>query len=142
MDEAGNLFGVALIGGVRYSNCYYPPNEPPSTASCGRVFELTPNADRTSWTEKTVYRFCEGGLNCSDGAGPSGGLIFGAAGQLYSVTIWGGAHGTPSASGGTVFELTPNSALLARRHGATRSCIVFARKAARVALMATALTTF
>jgi uncharacterized repeat protein (TIGR03803 family) len=47
-----------------------------------------------------LYSFTGG----SDGGGPVGGLVFGAAGNLYGATIGGGASGH-----GVVFELTPNS---------------------------------
>lgn len=40
------------------------------------------------WTETVLYRFT-GGL--SDGACPSGNLIFGQAGSLYRTTHYGGA---------------------------------------------------
>src|ERR1700690_2714157 len=60
-DAAGNLYGT--------------------TGGGGTVFELTANADGT-WTEKVLYSFCSL-TNCSDGNGPSAGLIFDSAGSLY-----------------------------------------------------------
>ncbi len=46
-------------------------------SGCGVVFKLTPNQDG-SWTESVLHSF-----NSSDGAYPSAGLIFDAAGNLY-----------------------------------------------------------
>jgi uncharacterized repeat protein (TIGR03803 family) len=60
---------------------------------------LTPGA----WAQskyKTLYKFSGG----KDGKFPQAGLIFDQAGNLYSTTLRGGAHG-----GGTVFKLTPNA---------------------------------
>jgi uncharacterized repeat protein (TIGR03803 family) len=50
-------------------------------------------------TEQVLYSF-----NGTTGRGPSGGLIFDKAGNLYGATSEGGAHGL-----GVVFELTPAS---------------------------------
>ena len=72
------------------------------------VFELTPNAAKTIWSETVLYSFCaQGGKNCTDGVNPrpKEGLMIDAAGRLYGTTYAGGADG-----GGTVFELTPNAA--------------------------------
>jgi uncharacterized repeat protein (TIGR03803 family) len=49
---------------------------------------------------KTLYKFSGG----KDGTSPQARLIFDQAGNLYSTTASGGAHG-----GGTVFKLTPNA---------------------------------
>jgi len=49
--------------------------------------------------EKVLFNF-----DGADGTGPSAGLIFDAAGNLYGTTSSGGANGT-----GTVFELSPNA---------------------------------
>jgi uncharacterized repeat protein (TIGR03803 family) len=91
IDAAGHLYGTTQGGGAR--------NE-------GTVFELTPNAAGTKWTEKALYSFCtQGGTNCTDGNAPAAGLIVDAAGDLYGTTYCGGAHNQ-----GTVFELRPNAA--------------------------------
>jgi hypothetical protein len=67
------------------------------------VFELTPNAAKTTWTETVLYRFCAQ-ENCADGAYPDASLIRGAAGHLYGTTSGGGAYGS-AFTAGTVFEL-------------------------------------
>jgi uncharacterized repeat protein (TIGR03803 family) len=93
MDAAGRLYGTTYEGGGADNNS-------------GTVFELTPNAAKTRWTETVLYSFCtQGGESCTDGVLPHAGLIMDAAGRLYGTTYEGGAHGA-----GTVFELTPNAA--------------------------------
>ncbi len=87
-DVAGNLYGTTGYGGSG-SAC--------GRDGCGTVFKLTPNGDG-SWTESVLHWF-----NGGDGAWPSAGLIFDAAGNLYGTIPYGGAFGY-----GTVFELTPN----------------------------------
>jgi uncharacterized repeat protein (TIGR03803 family) len=90
-DQAGNLYGTTLAGGV-YSS--------------GTVFELSPNGGGP-WTETILYSF---GSSNSDGAEPQG-LIFDKSGNLYGTTLSGGNHECDhdgSASCGTVFELSPD----------------------------------
>jgi hypothetical protein len=55
------------------------------------------------WKEKVLYSF-QGG---SDGALPSGGVVFDKAGNLYGTTLQGGVGTYPPAACGTVFELSP-----------------------------------
>ena len=88
-DGKGNLFGATLSGGV--PNCM---------GGCGMVFELSPNGSG-GYNETILHDFT--GTN-GDGAGPPGGLVFDPQGNLYGVTVEGGANGT-----GTVYELSPNS---------------------------------
>jgi len=64
----------------------------------GMVFML-PTVARGTSTYKLLYAF-----KGADGSGPSAGLVFDRAGNLYGTTTWGGANG-----GGTVFKLSPNS---------------------------------
>ena len=86
-DAAGNLYGTA--GGGEYG--------------AGTVFELTPTAGG-GWTETVLHNFGNG----TDGAYPSGGLVFDAAGNLYGTTPDGGTYSCFGGGGcGTVFELTP-----------------------------------
>jgi uncharacterized repeat protein (TIGR03803 family) len=87
-DSSGNLYGTTQAGGG--TAC--------AGSGCGTVFELTPDGTG-GWAETLLYSF-QGG---SDGQGPSSGLIFDQAGNLYGTTLYGGTN-----SGGTVFELTPN----------------------------------
>jgi uncharacterized repeat protein (TIGR03803 family) len=88
MDASGKLYGTTQSGGANQH---------------GTVFELTPNAAKTKWTEKVLYRFCSQGTAaapCTDGAYPANGLVMGASGTLYGTTSQHGGHGA-----GTVFEL-------------------------------------
>src|SRR5437868_11923109 len=54
-----------------------------------------------SMAEQTLYKFCSQS-NCTDGSGPSAGLIVDMAGNLYGTTRDGGGHNQ-----GTVFNLAP-----------------------------------
>jgi uncharacterized repeat protein (TIGR03803 family) len=86
LDGAGNLYGVATLGGIDHN---------------GVVFKLSP-ATGGHWTETVIYSFNP--ANGSDGSGPSDGLTADAAGNLYGTTQYGGPQGF-----GTVFKLTPNA---------------------------------
>jgi uncharacterized repeat protein (TIGR03803 family) len=87
-DAQGNLFGTTLKGGA-YNQ--------------GTVFKLTQQTAGT-WTETILYSFCPNfNQNCPDGTGPSPGLVFDSAGNLYGTTTNGGAY----AELGVVFELSP-----------------------------------
>jgi uncharacterized repeat protein (TIGR03803 family) len=61
---------------------------------------LTTGTRAAAQTDKVLYSF---GTNNHDGNTPFAGLIFDSAGNLYGTTEWAGT----SASGGTVFELSP-----------------------------------
>jgi uncharacterized repeat protein (TIGR03803 family) len=93
-DPAGNMYGTTKWGG----KCTF-------SDGCGVVFELTPNKDG-SWMESVVNSF--GGR---DGFGPTAGLVFDAAGNLYGTTVLGGDRSlcNKSSGCGVVFKLTPNS---------------------------------
>jgi hypothetical protein len=101
MDTAGNLYGITLAGGS--SNVCSGTGSP----GCGIVFELTPNTNRTAWTETVLYRFCAQGGSCEDGAGPGFGVVVDGAGNLYGTAEGGNPWGAYYA--GVVFELTPNA---------------------------------
>ncbi len=79
-DAAGDLFGTTGEGGANGD---------------GTVFELVNNGGG-SYTPVTLLSF-----NVTNGAGPVGGLIADAAGDLFGTTAGGGANGD-----GTVFEIT------------------------------------
>ena len=79
-DKKGNLYGTTSGGGA------YGIDE-------GTVFELT-----AAGTETVLYSF---GGQPDDGSYLWAGLTFDKKGNLYGVTVDGGAHG-----GGTVFEVT------------------------------------
>ncbi len=83
IDANDNIYGTTVHGG--------PLNG-------GTVFMLQ-NVGGAQWRETQLYAF-QGG---SDGGGPSGGVIFDDAGNLYGTTEFGGL------GEGTVFELTKNA---------------------------------
>ncbi|HEX4860007.1 MAG TPA: choice-of-anchor tandem repeat GloVer-containing protein [Rhizomicrobium sp.] len=99
-DQAGDLYGATVFGGNIVGN----------GGSAGVIFELMPNAGRTSWTLKVLHRFCAGS-GCPDGSAPQGltyagaasGVAYDGASPLYGATQYGGTY-----TGGTVFVLKPN----------------------------------
>jgi len=82
IDENGNLYGTAQVGGAH---------------SYGLAFELQTSA--SGWTFVPVYNFASG----NDGSYPTSRLMPGGDGTLYGVTSAGGAAG----GHGTVFNLAP-----------------------------------
>ncbi|MGB8898208.1 MAG: choice-of-anchor tandem repeat GloVer-containing protein [Methylocella sp.] len=85
-DASGNLHGTASGGGG--------PDR-------GVVFKLAPNG-----TETVLYSFCSL-PSCSDGAGPSAGLIADSSGNLYGTTYGGGSECIYGPGCGVVFKLSP-----------------------------------
>lgn len=84
LDRSGNLYGTTSAGGIG------------GQFGSGVVFKLTPEG-----TEAVLYSFCAL-TNCTDGAYPLAGLVFGPSGNLYGTAESGGATGI----GGVVFEVT------------------------------------
>ena len=96
VDDAGRIFGMAFEGGIQGCSFLYGNG-------CGVVFELSPNADKTGWTEQVLYAFCAvGGSNCTDGSAPDSGLIADPSGNLFGTTVLGGANN----QNGVLFALT------------------------------------
>jgi uncharacterized repeat protein (TIGR03803 family) len=79
MDSSGNFYGIASQGGAN---------------GAGTVFELAYSSG--TYSEKTLHSFSYSG----DGYYPQAGLIMDSTGDLYGVTLYGGANDY-----GTVFEL-------------------------------------
>jgi uncharacterized repeat protein (TIGR03803 family) len=90
IDAAGNLYGTTNAGG--------------GAVGCGTVFELT--RARDGWKHQVLYSF---GNSSNDGCGPTAGLVFDSAGNLYGTTARGGPSNCYGDSCGTVFKLAPNS---------------------------------
>ncbi len=86
-DAAGNLYGTTSGGGIH---------------GYGTAFKLTPQQGG-EWQETILHSFGNG----TDGAVPEEGLIFDAAGNLYSTTTYGGIHDCDDGPCGTAFEITP-----------------------------------
>jgi uncharacterized repeat protein (TIGR03803 family) len=76
----GNFYGTTYAGGA-YGK--------------GTIFKVTP-----SGTVTTLYSFCPQS-GCSDGSGPSAGLVLASDGNFYGTTVNGGAY-----NDGTVFSLS------------------------------------
>lgn len=85
MDDAGNIFGGTGEGG--------------QSGLAGVVYELTPNSDKSEWTETVINNFC---FLCENGQGPAG-LILDVTGNLLGVTYSGG-----DGNYGVLFKLIPN----------------------------------
>ena len=86
-DRHGNFYGATESGG---------------SGNSGTIFKITPGG-----TETVLHSFCHTGV-CSDGDTPSGGLVADMAGNLYGVTISGGANTNCGGGCGTIFELAPD----------------------------------
>jgi uncharacterized repeat protein (TIGR03803 family) len=87
LDAAGNLYGVTLWGGA---------------FGQGTLYKYTPATGTTAATESILYSF---GSSATDGALPSGNLVFDSGGDIYGVTTSGGdANGE-----GTVYSLVPSA---------------------------------
>jgi uncharacterized repeat protein (TIGR03803 family) len=85
-DSEGNLYGTANFGGAH---------------NIGAVYELT------GGKETVLHSFCSS-KNCADGSEPGGGVIRDSAGNIYGVTLYGGAssNGSGVTSGaGVVYKL-------------------------------------
>ncbi len=91
----GSLYGTTLAGGT--GSC-----SDDGSAGCGIAFNMTPGptfpkTPFTPWDEKILYRFTGEG----DGGNPFTTLLFDASGNMYGMTVLGGANNF-----GTVFKLT------------------------------------
>ena len=85
VDKAGNIFGVAELGGD-------------ATCQCGVVFKLAPVSGK--WKFKTLDAF----KGIPNAGFPFGGVIADSKGNLYGTTYFGGANGL-----GSVFKLTKSN---------------------------------
>ena len=80
LDSAGNLYGVAPLGGANGK---------------GMAYELSPSS--TGWTYADIYDFTNSTASI---ASPSSSLILDASGNLYGLSQYRGADGL-----GAVYEL-------------------------------------
>ncbi len=82
----GNFYGTTYGGGAHGTG--------------GTVFKITPSGTLT-----TLYSFCSR-MSCTDGSGPSAGLVQASDGNFYGTTVNGGAYNL-----GTIFQITPAGTL-------------------------------
>jgi len=92
LDNHGNLYGMTSQGGN--PNC-----SPALVSGCGTVFKIT-HTKIGAWTFQVLHSFCllDG---CVDGQFPGGGVILDGVGNVYGVTLAGGANRF-----GTVFKVS------------------------------------
>lgn len=90
MDEAGNLYGTANIGG----------NEGCNNLGCGLVFKLSHKG--SGWVYAPIYKF----QSSNDGTNPAARVVFGPDSTLYGTTSAGGNYNCKNGCG-TVFNLKP-----------------------------------
>jgi len=83
LDAAGNIYGTTAAGG-EYGD--------------GTVFELVAPTGKRAYTEKILWSFD----GCSEGCGPTTGVILDSAGNLYGTTEYGGDY----QGGGVAYEVT------------------------------------
>jgi uncharacterized repeat protein (TIGR03803 family) len=95
-DQAGNLYGTTVYGGLYEITCG-------GGSTCGTVYRLMPSSGG-GWTHSILYSFTGG----NDGNFPYSGVIFDKAGNLYGTATAGGAYGALSGGYGTVYQLTPS----------------------------------
>jgi uncharacterized repeat protein (TIGR03803 family) len=87
-DAAGNLYGTTWYGGT--GGCTF------TIPGCGTVYELSPpSVAGNPWTESVLYSFTGG----ADGAFPTTGVTFDAAGNLYGATY--------NQTGSILYKLSP-----------------------------------
>jgi len=103
LDQQGNLYGTASLGGNLGGGC----SSYGIFGNCGAVFKVKHTGNQR-WETSLVYAFPPG----IPGTGPTAGLVFDTAGNLYGTTGTGGKNdctsGGDGADGcGTVFELKP-----------------------------------
>jgi uncharacterized repeat protein (TIGR03803 family) len=97
--------GAEPSGLAAYAGSFY------GTTSCcgpkgdGTVFKLTPpRAGRGGWTEQIIHQFTRGVKGVVDGSSPTGQMAFDKNGDIFGVTVYGGASNV-SFGNGVVYEL-------------------------------------
>lgn len=78
-DGVSPIYGVTPNGGTGNGG-----------NGAGVSFRITPVSGHTTWKEKILYNFCSQ-TGCTDGSGPSGGLIIDSHEHLFGTTLNGGS---------------------------------------------------
>jgi hypothetical protein len=94
MPEAGVIIGA---GGVLYGVTVKGESSSTVGLNRGIIFQLTPSAAGSEWTETILHSF-----SGPDGAYPASALTLGPGGVLYGITGNGG-----TSHNGTIFQLIP-----------------------------------
>ncbi|HEY3638441.1 MAG TPA: choice-of-anchor tandem repeat GloVer-containing protein [Rhizomicrobium sp.] len=90
LDAAGNIFGVATLGGTEKKSCV--------GIGCGTAYKIAPDG-----TFSLLHTFRG---EPKDGSLPQGNLVLDRHGNLYGTTFEGGAN-----DAGTVFRLAPDGTM-------------------------------
>lgn len=90
----GSFYGTTQIGGSSNFFCIG------GSASCGTIFEITPQGTLT-----TLYNFCSLSV-CADGGNPAASLVQGTDGNLYGSTFYQGDFVCNNIGCGTIFSLS------------------------------------
>jgi len=88
LDDRGVFYGATQSGGSTYD---------------GLVYALTPNVDKTAWTQTTLHNFCSL-KRCKDGDSPVGGLTLDMSGHVYGNSPDGGKRCSRGHFCGTIFR--------------------------------------
>ncbi len=96
-DQAGSLYSTTFYGGLGI-------DAELGNLGHGVVFELTPSGG--GWAYSVLYEFTTGAGGT--GGGPTAGVIFDNAGNLYGPDANGGGHGCLFQGCGMIYELTPS----------------------------------
>jgi uncharacterized repeat protein (TIGR03803 family) len=99
----GNLYGTTTTGGMAYGRAF------------GTIFKVSTTGNLT-----TLYNFCTLGA-CPDGQQPAAALTFGADGNFYGATTYGGT-GSECGGCGTIFKVTPAGELTTLHTFCVESC--------------------
>jgi uncharacterized repeat protein (TIGR03803 family) len=98
VDASGALYGITGGGDGAFG--------------AGGIFKLSPNADRTKWKFRILYKFCSM-ANCHDGSNPIAGLTYAGAehGVPYdgNSPLYGTTYGGSDYYEGAVYQFTPSS---------------------------------
>jgi hypothetical protein len=140
-DAAGALYGTADYGGTHNTACPQVTYTVGSSSlnytvpqGCGLVFKLAPPAKgQKSWTETVLHDFNGG----SDGILPAAGLVVDKSGNLYGITVAGGAGASFCAGKGGRADIGAGLSIgwrvppLERRPGPRRYCFASPAQTAR-----------